>query len=103
MGQKEKQELIEECRSSGMTAKAWCEANEIPYRQYVGWATRYNRIAKTTDATPRWAALELTKESAEEMIAREIRLECGKWKISVSSGFSPSLLADVLRAVSAVC
>jgi len=103
MSQAEKQELVKECRSSGMTAKAWCATKEISYRQYVAWATRYNRAAKAIETAPRWAALEIVKGNAEEEVETEIRLECGKWRICVGNGFSPSLLADMLRAVNAVC
>jgi hypothetical protein len=98
----EKQKLIEECRSSGVSAKAWCEAKGISYRQYVGWASRYNREHREADKQ-RWVALELPKEPVSVSHTAEIRLECGKWKICVGVGCSPSLLADVVRAVGAVC
>ena len=35
--------LVTECRASGMTAKAWCEAKGIQYQRYVTRATKLNR------------------------------------------------------------
>ena len=102
MDRNEKQKLIEECRSSGMTAKAWCEEKGIGYRKYVGWASQINKSEKASEKQ-RWVALELRKGTESEHRLNEIRLECGRWKISIGSGFDPGLLADVLRAVSAVC
>ena len=103
MSKEEKYILIEECRSSGMSAKAWCAAKGINYRHYVRWASWYNTAAKTERTVPRWAALEVEKMQETETITNEIRLECGKWRICVGNGFNPGLLAEILRAVDTVC
>lgn len=97
-----RQALVAECRASGMTAKAWCEQKGIEYRQYVSWATRVNRKEQmvTRSGEQQWATVTLPKE---EHVTSEIKLNCGKWAISVGPGFSPSLLADVLRIVDGLC
>ncbi|UOF91489.1 hypothetical protein LSG31_09295 [Fodinisporobacter ferrooxydans] len=94
----EKQAIVAECRASGMTAKAWCEAKGIEYRQYVVWATKVNR--EEHHAPQQWANVTMKKD---EHIPDEIRLTCGKWTICVVSGFNPILLADLLRVVDEVC
>ena len=94
----ERQALVTECRTSGMTAKAWCETKGIEYRQYLGWATQINREGK--HQPQQWADVTLAKE---EYATDEIKLNCGKWTICVGTGFSPTLLADVLRVVDSVC
>ncbi len=98
MNKQERQALVAECRASGMTAKDWCKAKGIDYRQYLGWATRVNREAQHTPQ--QWADVTLTKEKCP---TEEIKLACGKWTICVGTGFSPTLLADVLRVVDSVC
>lgn len=90
--------LVVECRASGMTAKAWCEGKGIEYRQYLTWATRLNR--ESQPGPQLWADVTITKD---ECAISEIRLNCGKWTICVGTGFSPALLADVLRVVDDVC
>jgi len=92
------QALVAECRASGMTAKAWCEAKGIEYRRYIYWATKMNKEGQ--HVPQQWAAVTMTKDAPA---TSEIRLNCGKWTICVGTGFSPALLADVLRVVDAVC
>lgn len=95
----ERQALVEECRASGMTAKAWCERKGINYRHYVGWATKLNRKVHQQEIQ-QWADVTITKQ---ERATDEIRLKCGKWTICVGAGFSPTLLADILKVVDAIC
>ncbi|ACV62310.1 hypothetical protein Dtox_1439 [Desulfofarcimen acetoxidans DSM 771] len=98
MDKQEQHALVVECRASGMTAKAWCQAKDIEYSQYLNWARRVNR--EKQHALQQWANVTIEKEKC---IQGEIRLSCGKWTICVESGFSPALLADVLRVVDGVC
>lgn len=90
--------LVAECRASGMTAKVWCEAKGIQYSRYVTWATKLNREGQ--HEPQQWANVTMVNE---ERSASEVRLKCGKWVICVETGFSPSLLADVLKIVDTVC
>ena len=98
--QLEQQTLVRECRASGMKAKTWCEAKGIDYRRYLNWATRVNKEGQ--HKTQQWA--DVTKAiEVEERATDEISLKCGKWTILVATGFSPGLLADVLKVVDAIC
>lgn len=72
----EQQALVVECRASGMTAKAWCEAKGIEYRRYVTWATKLNREGQ--HKRRQWVDVTMTKEDHS---TSEIRLNCGKWTI----------------------
>lgn len=101
MDMSEKEALVSECRASGITAKAWCEARGIKYRSYIDWASKINKESRQSPPEVlQWADVTITKQ---EHSPGEVRLICGKWTISVESGFSPSLLADVLKVVDAVC
>ncbi|WP_066640121.1 IS66 family insertion sequence element accessory protein TnpA [Desulfolucanica intricata] len=95
----EKQALVAECRASGMTAKAWCELKGIKYSRYCGWATTLNRKCHQ-DEPQQWADVTVAKA---EYAKGEIKLNCGKLTISVEPGFNPTLLADILKVVNAVC
>jgi hypothetical protein len=98
LNKSEQQTLVAECRTSGMTAKAWCEVKGIKYDRYLYWATRMNKQVQLEP--PQWAQVLIPKE---ERISSEIKLQCGKWTICVGNGFSTSVLADVLKVVDAVC
>ena len=90
--------LVVECRASGMTAKAWCEVKGIEYHRYLSWATKLNREGQ--HEPQQWADVTIVKD---ELATSEIRLLCGRWTICVETGFSPALLADVLKVVDSVC
>lgn len=90
--------FVAECRASGMTAKAWCESKGITYQRYLTWATKVNRECQ--HEPQHWAQVTMAKE---ERSTSEIRLHCGKWTICLETGFSPTLLADVLKIVDTVC
>ncbi|TGE39573.1 hypothetical protein E4K67_00735 [Desulfosporosinus fructosivorans] len=83
--------LVAECRASGITAKG------IQYSRYVTWATKLNREGQ--HKPQQWANVTMVNE---ERSMSEVRLKCGKWIICVETGFSPSLLADVLKIVDTV-
>lgn len=94
------QRLVCECRASGMTARAWCETKGIPYRRYVGWASRLNQQEKQNQPQE-WAAITLGTNESEAH--DEIKLVCGKWTLCVPVGFNPSLLAHLIRIVDGAC
>ena len=98
MNKREQQALVAECRASGMTAKAWCQAKGIEYRRYLTWATKANR--EENHQPRQWANVTF---KPEERTTSEIRLNCGKWTIGVEPGFNSALLAEVLRIVDDVC
>lgn len=94
-------EMIEACRSSGMTAKAWCEENGVNYHSYCCNATRYNREEKEKGLPgPHWAVVKPIKDPE---LHENIKLTCGKWTIIVQKGFDPDLFSQVLMAVSSTC
>lgn len=95
----DREALVKECRASGMTAKVWCEAKGLDYRRYLSWATKLNKQEEQS-GKQRWADVTVKQE---EDTTGEIKLNCGKWIISVGTGFSPTLLAEVLRVVDEIC
>lgn len=98
MEKREWSALVAECRASGKTAKKWCEERGIHYRRYVTWATKLNR--EEQQSPQQWADVTFAKD---EQNTDEIKLRCGKWVICVGHGFSPALLAEVLKVVDGVC
>jgi hypothetical protein len=99
----EKKELVEECRKSGMTAKEWCESKGIKYRSYIDWASKINKEDRAVPAkSMQWADITSVTKTQEKEKA-EVKLICGKWIITVEVGFSPTMLAEVLKVVDAVC
>ena len=100
----EKLRLVEECRSSGITAKEWCQSKGITYRRYMSWASLAN---KTQEPDPEehqsWVALEIPKATVNGARADAISLELGKCRIVINAGFDPSTLESIIQVVQTVC
>lgn len=94
MTQAEWTAVISECRSSGQSARVWCENHGYKYTAYCYWNKKLNREKQ------QWGQVLPEPELAG---IPEVRLQCGKWTIAVGEDFSPKLLADVLKVVSSVC
>ena len=46
------QKLIDECQSSGITVKAWCEANGVSDKSYYYWLKKIRKRALETSGMP---------------------------------------------------
>lgn len=94
MSEAEWSTLIEECRTSGMSIKLWCEKHGITYSRYNYW------VKKLQHQPQQWAQVTVP---LREATSNEIKLHCGKWTIAIGDDISLKLLADVLRVVDTVC
>jgi hypothetical protein len=99
MKKEEREALVAECRASGMTAREWCRLKGIKYTRYCSWATRVNRETRQVEQQ-QWAYVTVTKEDCSN---NGIKLHYGNLIISVEPGFNPTLLADILKVVHALC
>jgi len=94
MTEKEWESIISDCRASGMGSKRWCEKNGYKHSTYSYWNRKINKQKQ------QWGQIITKPEPAN---SGEVKLQCGKWIIAVGDGFSPELLADVLKVVNSVC
>ena len=104
------QQLVYDCRNSGMTVRAWCAQNGITekayfYRQRKVW--KAVRQLKETREASRQAdlpaiipcALPLVSERQESAVTPALVLRSQTWTLEVNPGCDPELLRLALRAV----
>lgn len=102
------QRLVQDCRQSGMTVKAWCARNGISeksyyYRQKKVWeAAQQQKEEQDAGVSPRPPAIiacakPLVGIQPEALAALVLR--SGSWTLEVNAGCDPKLLRMVLRAV----
>lgn len=94
MGETEWATIISDCRSSNISARAWCKKNGYKYTAYCYWNKKLSKQKQ------QWVQIV---SGSETIIKDEISLQCGKWTITVNEGFSAKLLGDVLQVVNSVC
>ena len=104
------QQLVYDCRNSGMTVRAWCAQNDITeeayfYRQRKVWEA-VRQLEETREASrqadlpaiiPCAAPLATTKPDAVQSPALILRSQI--WTLEVNPGCDPKLLRLALRAV----
>ena len=61
-------ERVRECRSSGMTVSAWCEANQINKYTYYEWQRKVFKAAKEAAEGPEFA--EVIREEQQKTLAK---------------------------------
>jgi transposase-like protein len=95
---------VADYRSSGKSAKAWCEARQVKIHTLRYWISRFNSESKTnlqskTEAPTQWIQIEACKP--EQKIAETaVVITIGSASIKVTPGFDPELLKEVVRALS---
>ena len=86
---------IAECRSSGKTVKAWCEAEGVSIKTYYYWEKRI--VAEAGQE----ANLSVTTQSSMLMrVSPEtLSIRHGKSTIALPTGSSVETIADLVKAL----
>ena len=104
------QQLVYDCRHSGMTVRAWCAQNGVSektyfYRQRKVWeATQSGAANPRPPSHPALPAIipcaaPIAPAGKESTVAPALVLRRGAWTVEVAAGCDPELLRLALRAV----
>lgn len=104
------QQLVYDCRHSGMTVRAWCAENSVSeksyyYRQRKVWeATQPETVGRGSLSQPALPAIipyapPITSAGREPAAAPALVLRSDTWTVEVAAGCDPELLRLALRAV----
>ncbi|MCM3625123.1 helix-turn-helix domain-containing protein [Brevibacillus borstelensis] len=94
---------IQDYRSSGEQAATWCERHGVTPRQLWYWMKKLQPAEKQKQAIrqPKWIPVHLDETSHDG--SSSLLVKVGSATIEVRPGFDPSLLADVVRVLKALC
>jgi len=90
---------IEECRSSGMTSKKWCETNGINIKTYYYWLHKLR--LKVCDKTEKHAIVPLQIHQHDASTA--ITVNIGSISIKIADGTSSETITAVLDVCKRIC
>ena len=104
------QQLVYDCRNSGMTVRAWCAENGISektcyYRQRKVWeAAQQQKVEQDADMPGKMpaiipCAIPIATSSAVSAQTPALVLRSTAWTVEVNPGCDPELLHLVLRTV----
>jgi len=89
-------QLISEYRSSGLTAKAWCELNQKSIHKLRYWITQFNKEKSSGESGPQWFSFSMQEH---DTLNSPIILKIGTITIEVAAGFYKNVLVNVLSVV----
>lgn len=98
-------QIIQECRCSGKTVRAWCEEQEVNEKSFYYWQRKLREEAFTELSEPNtdselvpksWTRVEL--ESVRSVEA-SLTIEAGGCKITANGKTDPELLLKVCRVL----
>jgi len=124
----ERMRVVREQRESGLTVRAWCEANRVKESNFYYWLREIRKAALQTNGGKRSkeeqdivAAAELRNgqrdmiprgwtqiQAAEDPTPKEtgsmaLSIEIGGCKVAVDESIAPELLAKVCRVLKSLC
>ena len=88
------QRHISDCQSSGMSVKAWCEANNVPRGSYYA---QLRKLRETILSEPHLVPLSLPPEEPDH--TGEIRIESGEIRVTFPADASVEQLTAGLTAL----
>lgn len=94
---------INDCRASGEHVAAWCKRHQVTPRQFYYWMAKLKKADQQAPSAggPRWVALSV--EEATTVQATPILVRVGAIAVEVRAGFEPSVFAEVVRTLKALC
>lgn len=105
-------QIVQNCTSSGLTRKEWCDQNQIPIKTYYYWQRRVRRhaLALPASADDNTGFTELTvpagNDSLDEQSLREacfhpdVVIRNGSLTIEISNTASKQLLSCLGKVIS---
>lgn len=100
------QELIKDYRASQLSAKDWCQQNQVKISTLRYWVTKLNKENQPTSVNTEWLPVKVPgsdfKDFTEETSCR-IQVNIGRASIKVSPGFDPQVFEAVVRILSEQC
>jgi len=104
------QQLVYDCRNSGMTVRTWCAENGVSektyyYRQRKVWeAAQQQKTEQNADMSGKLPAIipctiPIATSSAVSAQTPALVLHSASWTVEVNPGCDPELLHLVLRTV----
>lgn len=101
--------IIKECKSSGMTVKAWCAQNNVNEKQFYYWQRRIREKLcstvienKVSIQTPTFVPMTKPKNTGQLIgtsFQPDMVLGYGDIRVEISNSTSPQLLVEVMKVM----
>jgi hypothetical protein len=101
LNKEEWQQIINEYRSSGLSALVWCQQKKISVHKLRYWIREFNNTESQGEAAQqRWVSFQA---SPNTMVQSVITVKIGNAEVSVSEGFNKELFSEVVLSLLSLC
>lgn len=95
-------------RTSGLTMKAWCTANQCSVEQLKYWLYKMKRVSSSVAPDPKTSPIQFVPLATDDLPGgtfpnSSLILHIGEASIELHSGFDPKLLREVVHALTSSC
>ena len=90
---------IADFKSSGQSAKEWCNANNIKPSKLHYWLRKFKSDEQSSGSS-QWLPVEVDDTHSN---GHAVVIKIGKAAVEIKPGYDRELLFDVLRTLSALC
>ncbi|OPZ88192.1 MAG: hypothetical protein BWY74_03221 [Firmicutes bacterium ADurb.Bin419] len=95
-------QTIADCKASGLSARQWCEKNNIKISTYKYWITRLNK-QKNSATDICWAEMKIPKEMIGHTASPSITIKYDNFVLDIHENTDLQLLAAVLKTLRSTC
>lgn len=92
---------VDEFLASGETATAWCREYDLNVNQFRRWVRKFahQTVSEHTSSPVGWLPVRVNESGLVGTSEGTLMVHVGSVSIEVKSGFRPSLLKQVVRAL----
>lgn len=95
-------QTISDCKASGLSARQWCEKNNINLSTYKYWLTRLNKQKySATDIC--WAEMKIPEEVLSHPSSTFITIRYDNFVLDIHEKTDLQLIATVLKTLRSIC
>ncbi|MDD4752918.1 MAG: hypothetical protein PHT78_06665 [Desulfitobacteriaceae bacterium] len=92
-------DLIQDYKSSGLTAAKWCEEKGFKVHILRYHINKLNKEKKKASNETQWASVVPANLTVDEPVAKPLKVIIGQSTIEVNSGFDPDTLKAVVKVL----
>lgn len=93
-------EAVNDCESSGLSVRKWCELHNITRSRYHYWRSKVKEQEGESCETV-WA--EIVPQTYHQFKNPELIIQCGKFSVEVTNETDISLLTEVIEVLGEIC
>ena len=97
--------IVSAYKASGQSPAEWCRASGVNLSNLRYWLRKAEESAPEGMEVRQWLAFDFKASQAagQNTLEQRLTLHIGPARVTVTPGFDPQLLADVAKALSALC